>query len=81
MYSLADQISVKEDWGHSSNMNAVEIAQLAGVRHLVLFHHEPIYDDRMIERILGETRRWDEISGSGKALTITSAYDGLEIAV
>ena len=50
-------------------------------RTLVLFHHEPIYDDRMIERILGETRRWDEISGSGKALTITSAYDGLEIAV
>ncbi len=81
MYSLADQISVKEDWGHSSNMIAVELAQLAGVRHLVLFHHEPIYDDRMIERILGETRRWDEISGSGQALTITSAYDGLEIAV
>ncbi len=81
MYSLADQISVKEDWGHSSNMIAVELAQLAGVRHLVLFHHEPIYDDRMIERILGETRRWDEISGSGKVLTITSAYDGLEIAV
>jgi len=81
MYSLADQVSVKEDWGHSSNMIAVEIAQLAGVRHLVLFHHEPIYDDRMIERILGETRRWDEISGSGQALTITSAYDGLEIAV
>jgi phosphoribosyl 1,2-cyclic phosphodiesterase len=81
MYSLADQISVKEDWGHSSNMIAVELAQLAGVRHLVLYHHEPIYDDPMIERILGETRRWDEISRSGDPLTITSAYDGLEIAV
>jgi phosphoribosyl 1,2-cyclic phosphodiesterase len=81
MYSLADQISVKEDWGHSSNMIAVELAQMAGVRHLAMFHHEPIYDDRMIDRILAETRRWDEISGSGHALTITSAYDGLEIAV
>ena len=28
-YSLADQISIKEDWGHSSNMIAVELAQLA----------------------------------------------------
>jgi phosphoribosyl 1,2-cyclic phosphodiesterase len=81
MYSLADQISVKEDWGHSSNMIAVELAQLAGAKHLVLYHHEPIYDDPMIERILGETRRWDEISRSGDELTITSAYDGLEIAV
>jgi ribonuclease BN (tRNA processing enzyme) len=59
----------------------VELAQLAGAKHLVLYHHEPIYDDPMIERILGETRRWDEISRSGDELTITSAYDGLEIAV
>jgi len=81
MYSLADQISVKEDWGHSSNMVAVELAQLAGVKHLVMYHHEPIYDDRMVERILGETRRYDEISRTGNELTITSAYDGLEIAV
>jgi phosphoribosyl 1,2-cyclic phosphodiesterase len=81
MYSLADQISVKEDWGHSNNMVAVELAQLAQVKHLVMYHHEPIYDDPMIERILGETRRYDEISRTGKELTITSAYDGLEIPV
>ncbi|HEV3114788.1 MAG TPA: MBL fold metallo-hydrolase [Candidatus Binataceae bacterium] len=81
MYSLADQISVKEDWGHSSNMIAVELAQLAGVKHLVMFHHEPIHDDPMIERILGETRRYDQISRTGSELIITSAYDGLEIAV
>ncbi len=81
MYSLADQISVKEDWGHSNNMVAVELAQLAQVKHLVLYHHEPIYDDRMIERIESETRRYDEISRSGEELKITSAYDGLEIAV
>ena len=37
MYSLADQISVKEDWGHSNNMVAVELAQLARVKHLVLY--------------------------------------------
>src|SRR5260370_37379571 len=80
-YSLADQISVKEDWGHSSNMIAVELAQLAHVKHLVLYHHEPIYDDPMIARILPETRRCDEISRSGDELTITSAYDGLDIPV
>lgn len=79
MYSLGDQISVKEDWGHSSNIVAVELAQMAGVKHLVMFHHEPIYDDRMIDTILHETRRYEEIIRLGPRLTISSAYDGLEI--
>jgi phosphoribosyl 1,2-cyclic phosphodiesterase len=51
MYSLADAISVKEDWGHSSNMVGVELCQMARARHLVLFHHEPAYDDATIERV------------------------------
>lgn len=80
-YSLADQISVKEDWGHSSNMIGVELAQLAGVKHLVMYHHEPVNDDRTLDQILGETRRYEEISRSDPKheLKITSAYDGLEI--
>ena len=81
MYSLADSISVKEDWGHSSNMVAVELAQMAGVKHLVLFHHEPIFDDRTIDTILAETRRYEELSRNGAKLTVSSAYDGLEIVV
>ncbi|HYK64985.1 MAG TPA: MBL fold metallo-hydrolase [Patescibacteria group bacterium] len=80
-YSLADQISVKEDWGHSSNMIAVELAQLARVKQLVMYHHEPMFDDKMIEKVLGETRRYAEIDGSPQKLIVSSAYDGLEIAV
>ena len=80
-YSLADQISVKEDWGHSSNMIAVELAQLAQVKHLVMYHHEPMSDDKMIEKVLGETRRYAEINESPQKLRVTSAYDGLEIVI
>jgi len=54
MYSLADAISVKADWGHSSNIIGVELCQMARVRHLVLFHHEPAYDDATIEGVLRE---------------------------
>jgi anti-anti-sigma factor len=79
MYSLADTISVKEDWGHSSNVVAVELAQAARVKHLVLFHHEPAYDDRMIEEVLTETVRFEEISGPGHKVEVISAYDGLEL--
>jgi anti-anti-sigma factor len=79
MYSLADTISVKEDWGHSSNVVAVELAQAARVKRLVLFHHEPAYDDRMIEAVHADTVRFEEISGPGHKVEVISAYDGLDL--
>jgi phosphoribosyl 1,2-cyclic phosphodiesterase len=82
MYSLADAISIKADWGHSSNIVGVELCHAAGVRELCLFHHEPVHSDEAIDRILGETRRFAEITrGDNKPLRITAAYDGLEIAL
>ena len=81
MYSLADAVSVKEDWGHSSNVVGVELCQAAGARHLVLFHHEPAFDDATIERVWRETQRLEEITRGDKPLMITAAYDGLEITV
>ncbi len=80
MYSLAEAISVKADWGHSSNIVGVELCQLARVKHLVLFHHEPANSDAQIERVFNETRRFEELTrGESPALRITAAYDGLEI--
>jgi len=80
MYSLAESISVKADWGHSSNVVGVELCQAAGVRHLCMFHHEPIHSDETISRILAETRRYEEISrGGGAAMHVSTAYDGMEI--
>lgn len=79
MYSLGDTISVKEDWGHSSNVAAVELAHAALVKRLVLFHHEPAYDDRMIEKVFAETVRFEEISRPAHRVEVISAYDGLEL--
>jgi phosphoribosyl 1,2-cyclic phosphodiesterase len=81
MYSLADAISVKADWGHSSNVVGVELCQLANVRHLCMTHHEPVFDDTAIEAMLAETRRLEEITRGTAPLQISAAYDGLEIAL
>jgi anti-anti-sigma factor len=81
MYSLADAISVKEDWGHSSNVIAVELAQAARVKRLVLFHHEPAYDDGMISEVLRETVELAKLQQSGHGLEVVSAYDGLELTI
>jgi phosphoribosyl 1,2-cyclic phosphodiesterase len=79
MYALAEAISVKEDWGHSSNIIGVELALFAAVKHLVMFHHEPVFSDETLQKVLGETRRYEEISRSGSPLRVSTAYDGLEI--
>jgi phosphoribosyl 1,2-cyclic phosphodiesterase len=79
MYALADAISVKADWGHSSNIVGVELCQAARARCLCMYHHEPAYDDERIARVLQETRRFEEITRDGHRLEVISAYDGLEL--
>lgn len=81
MYSLLDAVSVKEDWGHSSNIVGVEIAQMARVKHLCMFHHEPAFDDDRIQSILNETIRFEQLTRGERPLKISAAYDGMEIEV
>ena len=79
MYSLAEAVSVKADWGHSSNVVGVELCQMAQVKKLALFHHEPANDDSAIRRILKDARRLEELTRQGGGLEVTAAYDGMEI--
>ena len=79
MYSLAEAISVKEDWGHSSNVVGVELCQMASVKHLVLFHHEPANSDAAIEGLLRDARRLEELTRGERPLVISAAQDGMEI--
>jgi phosphoribosyl 1,2-cyclic phosphodiesterase len=79
MYALAEAISVKADWGHSSNIVGVELCQMARAKHLVLFHHEPANDDATLESLLKEARRFEELTRGDHALKVSASYDGLEI--
>ena len=81
MYSLADSVSMKEDWGHSSNVMGVELCQMAGAKKLALFHHEPVYDDTRLEAVFRETIRFEEITRTDKKLDVVIAYDGLVLDV
>jgi ribonuclease BN (tRNA processing enzyme) len=79
MYSLADSVSMKEDWGHSSNIVAVDLCHEAKAKTLALFHHEPTYDDEDIERMHQETVRYEELTRDGPPLNVICSYDGLEV--
>lgn len=81
-YSLAEATSVKEDWGHSSNVVGVELALMGDVKHLLFFHHEPLNDDERLDQIVREARRIEEIMRREKApLMISGAYDGLDLTI
>ncbi len=47
----------RRGWGHSTVESATEVAKKAGVKRLLLFHHEPTHDDRCIDQILKLARR------------------------
>jgi phosphoribosyl 1,2-cyclic phosphodiesterase len=79
MYSLADSVSMKEDWGHSSNLVAVDLCHQARAKSLALFHHEPTYEDEDIQQMHQESIRYEELTRNGSPLEVICAYDGLEV--
>ena len=83
MYSLADSVTMKADWGHSSNVVAVELCQAAGVKTLAMFHHEPASNDAAIAAMHLETIRYAAFNAQGaeRALEVICSYDGLEVEV
>jgi phosphoribosyl 1,2-cyclic phosphodiesterase len=78
-YSFLDAVGTKENWGHSSNLLAVEMAVAAGVRRLCLFHNEHTLDDDALDRFLEDTRAYLKILDGSSRLKIDLAYDGLDI--
>jgi len=69
----------KSDWGHSTSFLGVDIALNAGVKKLLLFHHDPLSDDRRIKKFLNATRRYLNHVAPDTSLTVSIAYEGLEI--
>lgn len=80
-YAFLESVDMKRDWGHSSNIMAVEFAAERGVKRLVLFHTEPALDDEALDKILDDTRKYAHFYVEGHPLVVTMAYDGLRIEV
>ena len=51
-----EEYEQRKGWGHSTWMETVRVAQDAGVKRLVLFHHDPSHSDATIEEIAGKAR-------------------------
>jgi ribonuclease BN (tRNA processing enzyme) len=38
-------------WGHSTWQEAIKVAKAAGVKQVVIFHHEPTHSDDFLDQI------------------------------
>ena len=55
-YTPEQLASTRRGWGHSSWLEGVRLAREAGVKTLVLFHHDPDSTDRMVDNLLRQAR-------------------------
>lgn len=77
-YTNKEYISSKFGWGHTSFEHAVKVAHRAGVKKLLLFHHDPLRTDQELEIIEKKLRA----SIAGKSdLELSIAREGLEVEV
>jgi phosphoribosyl 1,2-cyclic phosphodiesterase len=56
-YEPDEYREAKQGFGHSTVVMATEVANTAHVGKLVLFHHEPTYDDAKLDALQAEARR------------------------
>jgi ribonuclease BN (tRNA processing enzyme) len=47
----AEELKKRRGWGHSSFDQAMQVAEMAGVKRLALTHHDPEHDDEFLDRI------------------------------
>jgi phosphoribosyl 1,2-cyclic phosphodiesterase len=47
----AEELQKRRGWGHSSFDQAMQVAEMAGVKRLALTHHDPEHDDEFLQRM------------------------------
>jgi phosphoribosyl 1,2-cyclic phosphodiesterase len=69
----AEEFPARKDWGHSTIDYAVGLAEAAGARWLVLFHHDPARTDDQIDDVV--------TSLAGAPVPVTAASEGMRLEV
>ncbi|MGB0371891.1 MAG: MBL fold metallo-hydrolase [Opitutales bacterium] len=88
-YTLQDNIVSKQNWGHSNNVIAVELAMRSNAKKLLIFHHDPANSDENLSEFLRITlehqkvveRRFTASNVSVPDLNIGLAHDGLIVPI
>jgi len=69
----AEELRTHRGWGHSSFDQAMQVAEMAGVKQLAMTHHDPEHDDDFLVRM--------EKLCQGRFRNAQLAREGMEIAI
>ena len=72
---LTEDYAHKAGWGHSTVEYVVDVARLAGVRALLLFHHDPSRHDQALDALLAHARAY--AAATGFTGSVDAAAEGL----
>ncbi|HEU0080234.1 MAG TPA: MBL fold metallo-hydrolase, partial [Longimicrobiaceae bacterium] len=72
-----DEYTRYRGWGHSSVGDAVRLAEDAGARRLLLFHHSPERSDDELDGIVHDLRRG--LADRGSTLQVDAAAEGVAL--
>ncbi len=72
-YSSDQLRKEKKGWGHNSWENGAALCEQAGVRQLILFHHDPESTDEVIDEMLAKAR--------ARFPNCRAAFEGMEIVL
>ncbi len=70
-YTRAEYEAARRGWGHSTNLDAADIARQLEVGRLLLFHHDPARTDDAVEAMAAEARtRFSRAEPAREGLTL-----------
>ena len=78
-YSLRDVFLSRADWGHSSAIIGVDIAERANVKKLITFHHDATHSDEQVYNIAASARDYGLVSKLPSNLEVVVGTESLEL--
>ncbi|MCB1141928.1 MAG: MBL fold metallo-hydrolase [Leptospiraceae bacterium] len=79
-YTFEESLN-KIDWGHSSASIATDIALKAGAKKLIMFHHDPSYNDEKLDAVYLRALNYKNMMDKANSLEIIMAHEGLELEI
>jgi phosphoribosyl 1,2-cyclic phosphodiesterase len=77
-----EQLEQHRGWGHSSWREGVRIAEAAGVRNLVLFHHDPDSSDKAVDSILRDAREeFVNTWAAAEGMVMTMGHEQTDVVI
>jgi ribonuclease BN (tRNA processing enzyme) len=70
-----EEFAEKAHWGHCTINYAIRVAREAGVKTLVLFHHDPSHSDDRLDEILADARTESGPDGP----EVLAAHEGMRL--